>query len=36
MSSKVPLLDRVEDRLAWNGDKDLDKYLGANKRAIEA
>ncbi len=35
VSSKVPLLDKVEDRLAWNGDEDLDRYLTAYKRAIE-
>ncbi len=35
ISSKVPLLDRVEDRLGWNGDEDLDRMLAGFKRAIE-
>ena len=36
VSSKVPMLDKVEDKLTWNGDEDLDKYLAAYKKAIEA
>ena len=36
VSSKVPLVDKVEDALFWKGDRDLDKYLAAYKRAIEA
>lgn len=34
--SKVPLVDKVEDALSWKGDRDLDKWLAAYKRAIEA
>ncbi len=36
VSSKVPLVDKVEDALFWKGDRDLDKYLAAYKHAIEA
>ncbi len=36
MSSKVPLLDKVEDRLSWDGDSDLDTMLALFKAAIEA
>lgn len=36
VSSKVPFVDRVEDKLTWKGDEDLDKYLVAYKKAIEA
>lgn len=35
MSSKVPLLDKVEDRLSWDGDGDLDTMLTMFKKAIE-
>ena len=35
VSSKVPFLDKVEDRIAWNGDRDLDTWLGNFKKAIE-
>ncbi len=35
MSSKVPLLDKVEDRLSWDGDGDLDSMLALFKKAIE-
>jgi hypothetical protein len=31
----VPFLDKVEDRLTWKGDEDLDKILAAYKKAIE-
>ncbi len=34
-SSKVPLADKVVDRLAWNGDRDLDSILANFKKAIE-
>jgi uncharacterized protein YndB with AHSA1/START domain len=36
LSSKVPLLHKVEDTLTWKGDEDLDTYLAAYKQAIEA
>ncbi len=36
ISSKVPLLDKVEDKARWNGDEELDKCLAAYKKAIEA
>jgi uncharacterized protein YndB with AHSA1/START domain len=36
VSSKVPVVDKVEDALFWKGDRDLDKWLAAYKRAIEA
>ncbi len=36
VSSKVPFLDKVEDKLAWHGDEDLDTWLGNFKKAIEA
>lgn len=35
MSSKVPLLDKLEDRLSWDGDGDLDTMLTLFKAAIE-
>ena len=34
-SSRVPLLDKVEDRIYWDGDGDLDTMLGLFKKAIE-
>ncbi|HEU4512652.1 MAG TPA: SRPBCC family protein [Nocardioidaceae bacterium] len=34
-STKVPLMDKVVDRVAWNGDEDLDKMLANLKRATE-
>ena len=36
VSSKVPFLDKIEDKLAWHGDKDLDTWLGNFKRTLEA
>lgn len=36
VSSKMPFLDKVEDKLAWHGEKDLDTWLGNFKKAIEA
>ena len=36
VSSRVPFLDKVEDKVFWKGDRDLDKYLGIYKKAIEA
>jgi carbon monoxide dehydrogenase subunit G len=36
VSSKVPFLDKVEDRMTWKGDEDLDEILVAYKKAIEA
>ncbi len=35
ISSRVPLLDKVEDRLSWDGDSDLDTMLTIFKKAIE-
>jgi len=35
-SSKVPLVGDVIDRVAWNGDKDLDLMLANLKKAIES
>ena len=35
VSSKVPFLDKVEDKVAWKGDRDLDTWLGNLKKAIE-
>lgn len=35
-SSKVPLMDKVVDRVAWHGDRDLDKMLTSVKNGIEA
>ena len=36
VSSKVPFLDKIEDKVAWHGDQDLDTWLGNFKQAIEA
>ena len=36
VSSRVPFLDKVEDKVFWKGDRDLDKYLGIYKKATEA
>jgi hypothetical protein len=36
VSSKVPYVDKVEDKIAWKGDKDLETWLGNFKKAIEA
>jgi uncharacterized protein YndB with AHSA1/START domain len=36
LSSRLPLLDKVEDKLTWKGDEDLDRYLAAYRSAIEA
>jgi hypothetical protein len=35
-STKVPLMDKVVDLFAWNGDRDLDTILTNLKKAIEA
>ena len=35
-SSRVPLADKVIDRVAWNGDRDLDTMLAHFKKSIEA
>jgi uncharacterized protein YndB with AHSA1/START domain len=34
-SAKVPLMDKVVDLVAWNGDRDLDRILANLKKAIE-
>ncbi len=36
VSSKVPFVDKIEDRIAWNGDHDLEAWLGNFKKALEA
>lgn len=36
VSSAVPFLDRIEDKVFWKGDQDLDTWLGRFKEAIEA
>ena len=33
--SRIPLLDKVEDRLTWKGEEDLDRYLAEYRKAIE-
>ena len=35
LSTKVPLLDKLEDAVFWNGDQDLDAMLNTLKKAIE-
>lgn len=35
VSNPVPYLDKIEDKVFWNGDRDLDTWLGNFKRAIE-
>jgi hypothetical protein len=35
ISSRVPLLDKAEDVVSWNGDSDLDTMLTLFKTAIE-
>ena len=35
-TTKVPLVDKAVDRIAWNGDRDLDTMLTYMKKAIEA
>lgn len=34
-STKVPLMDKVIDRVVWNGGRDLDTMLANMKKAIE-
>jgi hypothetical protein len=34
-STKVPLMDKVVDLFAWNGDRDLDTILTNMKKGIE-
>jgi hypothetical protein len=34
-SSRVPLADKVVDRVSWNGDRDVDAILANLKTAIE-
>ncbi len=34
-STKVPLMDKVVDLVAWNGDRDIDTILANLKKAIE-
>ena len=36
VSSSVPFLDKIEDKVFWKGDQDLDTWLGRYKEAIEA
>jgi uncharacterized protein YndB with AHSA1/START domain len=35
VSSPVPFLDKIEDRIAWKRDRDLETWLGNLKKAIE-
>lgn len=35
-STRVPLMDKVVDRVAWHGDRDLDETLQSLKAAIES
>ena len=35
-STKVPLMDKVVDTFAWNGDRDIDTILANLKKEIEA
>ena len=35
-SSTVPFLDKIGDKLEWNGDRDIDTWLRNLKQAIEA
>jgi hypothetical protein len=34
VSRRVPFLDKVEDRIAWRGDRDLDTWLGNFRKAL--
>jgi hypothetical protein len=36
LSTKVPLLDKLEAAIFSKGDQDLDAILGSFKKAIEA
>ena len=36
VSSSVPFLDKIEDKVFWKGDQDLDTWLGRYQEAIEA
>ena len=36
VTSSVPFLDKIEDKVFWKGDQDLDAWLGRFKEAIEA
>ncbi len=35
-STKVPLMDKIVDLFAWNGDRDLDSILTNMKKRIQA
>lgn len=35
MSTKLPLADKVIDRVSWNGDRDIDTILASMKNGIE-
>lgn len=35
-STKVPLMDKVVDRMSWDGDRDLDRMLANIKQSIES
>jgi len=35
-SSKIPLVGQGLDKVMWNGDKDLETMLAADKEAVEA
>jgi hypothetical protein len=36
VSSPVPFLDTIEDKVLWKGDQALDTWLGRFKKAIDA
>ena len=35
-STRVPLMDKAVDFVAWNGDRDIDRILATLKKEIEA
>ena len=35
LTTRIPLVDKAVDRVAWGGDRDIDTMLGHFKRAIE-
>jgi len=35
-STRIPLVDKVVDKIAWNADKDLETMLAVDKEAVEA
>ncbi len=35
-STRIPMMDKVVDKIAWKGDRDLDAILANLKKSIEA